>query len=60
MKIKKLTAGFIVAGFFLIISAVVGLKPMGASSMAQNCEENPMQCAVPMKLSAAYFPLQNW
>lgn len=60
MKIKKLTVGFIVAGFFLTLSATVGLAPTGTSSMAQVCELNHMQCAMPQNLSAAYFPLQNW
>ncbi len=60
MKIKKLTVGFIVAGFFLTLSAPIALTPTGTSSMAQVCEVNSMQCAAPQYLSATYFPLQNW
>jgi len=60
MKIKKLTFGFIVAGFFLAFSAAVVHTPTGASSVAQICEANPMRCATPQNLSAAHFPLQNW
>lgn len=60
MKIKKLTFGCIVAGFFLALSATVVLTPTGTSSVAQICEANPKQCVMPQNLSAAYFPLQNW
>lgn len=60
MKIKKLTVGFIVAGFFMTLSAAIVLTPSDTSSIAQICEVNPNQCVMPQNLSAAYFPLQNW
>ena len=60
MKIKKLTVGFIVAGFFLSISATVVRTPTGTLSVAQGCEASPMQCVTTQNFSASYFPLQNW
>lgn len=60
MKIKKLAFGFIVAGLLLTLSAAFVQTPTGTSSVAQACEVNPKQCAMPQNLSAAYFPLQNW
>lgn len=60
MKIKKLAVGFIVAGFFMALSATVVLTPTGTASIAQICEVSPNQCVMPQNFSAAYFPLQNW
>lgn len=54
MKIKKLTFGFIVAGFFLGVSTIAGLPPATTSSVAQVCETLQAQCIMPQNLSVAY------
>lgn len=60
MKIKNITVGLIVAGFFLTLIALVVYTPASTPAVAEACEANPIQCVVPQNLSAAYFPLQNW
>lgn len=60
MKIKKLTFGFVAAGFFLTLSTISGFMPVGTSTVVQGCDVKPMLCAAPQNLTAANFPLQNW